>query len=147
MQLVQLLSGTESTITHSSLVDSLCHHLQRNAPGVRPLLFRHSRSRFCFFFFFLLPPISPSLSSCRRACSWHNGKFWLIDWFLGRTSNSLAAHRHPGCQELRFLLLTFDIFILISTDSLITRLNFSSSRITVQFHQFPSFFSSSLWLC
>lgn len=24
---------------------------------------------FVFFFFFLLPPISPSLSSCRRACS------------------------------------------------------------------------------
>jgi hypothetical protein len=90
MQLVQLLSGTESTITHSSLVDSLCHHLQTERSWRSSTLISALTLPF-FVVFFLLPPISPSLSSCRRACSWHNGKFWLIDWFLGRTSNSLIG--------------------------------------------------------
>jgi hypothetical protein len=95
MQLVQLLSGTESTITHSSLVDSLCHHLQTERSWRSSTLISALTLPF-FVVFFLLPPISPSLSSCWRACSWHNGKFWLIDWFLGRTRNSLVPHRHPG---------------------------------------------------
>lgn len=56
----------------------------------------------------------------------------LIDWLFEEWIHLLLVGILFIIPHLQFLLLR-RLLILISTDSLITRLNFSSSRITVQF--------------